>query len=127
MGTNYYARLNACVSCGRSDELHIGKSSAGWCFGLRVYPDRGIDDLDDWRPIFATAEIRDESDKPVDAGRMLAIITDRSFDGGEWTNSTLRANYAKRGPAGLARHVAGIGVCVGHGVGTWDLMDGEFS
>jgi hypothetical protein len=39
MGTNYYLRLHACPSCGHSAaELHIGKSSAGWYFGLRVYP-----------------------------------------------------------------------------------------
>ena len=126
MGTNYHARLNVCAACGRSDELHIGKSSAGWCFALRIYPDREINDLDDWRAIFKTAEIRDEYDKPVTAAQMLIVITDRSF-AGEWNDQSLRANYAKRGPSGLARHVAGIGVCVGHGVGTWDLMDGEFS
>lgn len=30
MGTNYYAIKNLCECCNRSDEEHIGKSSAGW-------------------------------------------------------------------------------------------------
>jgi hypothetical protein len=44
MGTNYYARTNECDKCGRYDEVHIGKSSAGWEFtfqynGARYYSD----------------------------------------------------------------------------------------
>jgi len=34
MGTNYYARYNECKHCKRYDEIHIGKSSAGWKFGF---------------------------------------------------------------------------------------------
>lgn len=42
--------------------LHIGKSSAGWCFGLRCMPQRGINGLEDWKKIFAIpgAIIKDE-------------------------------------------------------------------
>jgi len=32
MGTNYYTKANSCKECGRSDEFHLGKSSAGWQF-----------------------------------------------------------------------------------------------
>ena len=32
MGTNYYLRYNFCPYCGRYDEVHIGKASAGWKF-----------------------------------------------------------------------------------------------
>lgn len=32
MGTNYYFRYNICSCCDRYDQLHIGKSSAGWQF-----------------------------------------------------------------------------------------------
>ena len=31
MGSNYYLR-KICEHCGRYDELHLGKSSAGWKF-----------------------------------------------------------------------------------------------
>jgi hypothetical protein len=37
MGTNYYLRQTACSGCGRYDEFHIGKSSAGWSFSFRGY------------------------------------------------------------------------------------------
>jgi len=41
MGTNYYLQGKVCVHCGVADggPLHIGKSSAGWNFGLRIYPE----------------------------------------------------------------------------------------
>lgn len=38
MGTNYYHRTNICPECGRYDEQHIGKSSAGWSFGFQGTP-----------------------------------------------------------------------------------------
>lgn len=38
MGTNYYLRRNFCQHCGRSDETHIGKSSAGTKFTFHFIP-----------------------------------------------------------------------------------------
>ena len=39
MGMNYYHRINLCTSCGRYDEMHIGKSSFGWSFAFHQgYP-----------------------------------------------------------------------------------------
>lgn len=53
MGTNYYLKPKPCECCGRTDEgLHIGKSSAGWCFSLHVIPEEGINGLDDWKSRF---------------------------------------------------------------------------
>jgi hypothetical protein len=40
MGTNYYL-----VNKETDERLHIGKSSGGWCFALRVHHDRHIDSL----------------------------------------------------------------------------------
>ena len=37
MGTNYYYyRTNICKTCGRFEEAHIGKSSAGWQFSFQM-------------------------------------------------------------------------------------------
>lgn len=36
MGTNYYHRTKLCPCCGRYDERHIGKSSAGWTFSFQA-------------------------------------------------------------------------------------------
>ena len=44
MGTNYYLETDACDKCGRGDgPLHIGNSSAGWCFALHVGEDADDD------------------------------------------------------------------------------------
>lgn len=60
MGTNYYLEPKPpCQCCGRPfEQLHIGKSSAGWCFALHVIPERGIKDLDDWVRIWSQPEAR---------------------------------------------------------------------
>lgn len=39
MGTNYYWREEPCGSCGRADEMHVGKSSVGWVFVWQGYRD----------------------------------------------------------------------------------------
>lgn len=51
MGTNYYLQEKPpCDKCGREFErLHIGQSSAGWCFALHVIPELGINNLADWK------------------------------------------------------------------------------
>lgn len=46
MGTNYYLRLRFCSCCGRYDERHIGKSSAGWKFIFRVHENI---DVNEWK------------------------------------------------------------------------------
>lgn len=140
MGTNYYffKRENVCEKCGRADEveLHIGKSSAGWCFGLHVIPEEGINDLEDWKKYWEkpNTEIRDEYNKVVRPEEMLKIITKRKRDspracppGYRDYNSFLERNYAEPGPNNLLRHKVDPRFCVGHGEGTWDLMVGSFS
>jgi len=38
LGTNYYwQESEPCAACGRGyEQVHVGKSSAGWCFSLHV-------------------------------------------------------------------------------------------
>lgn len=134
MGTNYYLRLpgtNACKHCGRSDnaeDLHIGKSSHGWCFSLHVIPERGINDLDDWLPLFERYLIRDEYGEAITPREMLNIITKRGNPRGAAVHSPewYASNGAEPGPNGLARHRIGSH-CVKHGVGTWDCIPCDFS
>jgi hypothetical protein len=56
MCTNYYLKHPDGLY------LHIGKSSAGWCFSLHVMPEAGINSLDEWRSLFCDpyALIQDE-------------------------------------------------------------------
>ena len=136
MGTNYYwiPKL-PCECCGREfDDIHIGKSSAGWCFSLHVLPEDMINSLDDWICNFREKRsyIKDEYGKIVHPEEMLDIITKRSWNTGQ-TNKPQQSddwyqmNQAVPGPNGLSRARVDGRHCIGHGEGTWDLIIGEFS
>jgi hypothetical protein len=117
MGTNFYWIERApekCETCGHVDEaerLHIGKSSAGWAFSLRIHPELDIRGLDDWIARFYRdgSEIRDEYDKHVPAEAMVTKIAGR---GSTQPHRPLsRHNHLGTQP----------------GPGTWDLCNYEFS
>lgn len=121
MGTNYFLR-------GDSDELHIGKSSAGWCFSLRIYPLLNINSLEDWKPLFARHQIADEYGVIKRPADMVNIITNRRWSHPvELTPIFYLMNHGEPGPNGLIRSVIDGIHCVGHGSGTWDLFQSEFS
>jgi len=156
MGTNFYLATKAgkpCECCGRFDPpqtLHIGKSSAGWTFKLRVYPDKGINDLDDWVKLLKTGSIHTEGHPWPDLTfeQMMNIIMVRENKIPPWERDPLpwvgpwawysseehyfSVNNAIKGPKGLLRlRLNGEGVlghgAVGYGKGTWDLVAHEFS
>lgn len=143
MGTNYYWLNveNECDHCGRGDvveRLHIGKSSGGWCFGLHVHPNQGINDLPDWEVRWASGgHIENEYGERVDPAKMWSVIAEREWNRGGSGDETpfgyaswdefYRRNHAAPGPNGLVRHRIEPGHCIGHGAGTWDLIVGEFS
>lgn len=135
MGTNYYCYSplkNVCEHCGRGDKseespLHIGKSSAGWCFSLHIHPELGIHNLEGWKEHLAQPgfTVRDEYGDPVSVEDLLKTITERKGRGprdSEW----LEDNRAEEGPNGLARHRIDGRYVVGHGEGTWDHLVGKF-
>ena len=80
MGTNYYwCSTNQCPTCHHIEApLHIGKSSAGWAFGLRIHPEQDINTLDDWKKKWMTGEIKDEYNKVITAQEMINVITNRA-------------------------------------------------
>jgi len=134
VGTNYYVTEEVpCEHCGRGGELrHIGKSSSGWCFSLRVYPDEGINSLDDWKRFWAGKRMEDEYGKEVSEEELIECITDRDWPGRDnreppggcasWREFD-RMNHSKPGPRGLLRHTHKSR----DGEGTWDYIEGEFS
>ncbi|OGD52557.1 hypothetical protein A3K80_09255 [Candidatus Bathyarchaeota archaeon RBG_13_38_9] len=133
MGTNYYLRKDCCDKCGRSDEIHIGHSSDGWCFSLHVTGE--IKNLDDWLALFKDKKnkIFDQSNREVLVNSMKSIILDRNGTMME-PNSFYKTieefyieNHAEPGPNNLARHKVDGHHCIGHGDGTYDLITGEFS
>lgn len=112
MGTNYFLIRDCCPHCGRGrEELHIGKSSAGWMFGLAVHPDEGINSLEDWMNQWSqpNTRIKDEYGDIIPTERMIEVICNRAWSG----------------PGGLRRHEIND-FCIAHGPGTYDLMYGWF-
>jgi len=119
----------------RKDErLHIGKSSSGWCFSLHVTDT--IRSLEDWKSKWVGGVIVDEYGQEHTPEEMLQIITVRSRPEPvkispldpyyKSVEDFLKKNYADFGPKNLLRHKIGPHCC-GHGDGTWDLIEGEFS
>jgi hypothetical protein len=103
MGTNYYLHIDACPTCRHPKEkLHIGKSSAGWCFSLHQIPEDDIMDLEDWIANFSRGEILNEYGESLTPKEMLEVITDRPED-------------SRRDDRVI------------DGDGTYDLIQGEFS
>lgn len=150
MGTNYYLMENVCSHCGKAErEKHIGKSSAGWCFALHVYPSEGIYDLLDWKALIYDSQnqIRDEYGAMLEGETMMAIIAERKWNrvwgkeppAGYDSEAQFHAvNFSERGPNGLIRHKVQqsrimderqsfTNGCIAHGAGTWDCLVGEFS
>lgn len=109
MITNYYCTFP------EGDRLHIGKSSPGWTFAVRIYPTEPstgmgtgpITSLEDWERVWERegVGIVDEYGRAVTKTEMLDVITKRSqpnhtsaLDWRKW----LRANGALPGPNNLA-------------------------
>ncbi len=139
MGTNYYLyEKGACPTCGHTKEpLHIGKSSAGWCFSLHIVPEDGISTLQDWMTRWSEPEavIQDEYGDNIAPDEMIKTITDRGRES-TWEQKPYgyaswdafhAANQSQEGPNGLLRHRIDGRHCLGHGEGSYDFMGGEFS
>jgi len=122
MGTNYYVTV-----ADRNEELHIGKSSMGWVFSLRIHPDHNITTLYDWMPIMLDNQntIRDEYGQHITADEMLRTITVRSRNESvNWSDADWSMNRAEPGPNNLVRGKASNDRT--HGEGTWDYNNYEF-
>lgn len=140
MGTNFYYTkpYNPCVTCGHdpnAETLHIGKSSAGWCFSLCIHPTLKINTLEDWNSLWQSGgSIRDEYGDPVSVEDMIDRITNRQCVT-DWAKAPHgysswyefhSKNGSEPGPNGMLRHRID-GFVIAHGEGTWDYLHGYFS
>jgi hypothetical protein len=111
MSTNFYWVTDEvpCPTCGhhKEERKHIGKSSGGWAFALRVYPEEGINCLQDWARVWeGKGHVENEHGDRMTVAEMRNWIITRSHP--------------------HQRH----SLCEGHCIGyerTWDLIEGEFS
>ncbi|NNK82858.1 MAG: hypothetical protein HKO92_07025 [Flavobacteriaceae bacterium] len=156
MGTNYYISIrNNSKTDNKYSQLfeppcvplHIGKSSKGWCFSLRVYPEMNINSYNDWiyyilnlsEDSQSIGVIFDEYEREIKLTELTKIITERKserhwdtllnnplYDNYSSLDDFLNKNSAIKGPNNLLRHKID-NFCVGHGDGTYDYIKGEFS
>ncbi len=92
MGTNYYHRTSICRSCGRCDERHIGKSSGGWTFSFRGYPEDGIKSWQDWLLILkAGGKIYNEYGDQISIRDFIKLVKSKSKN---------KLNHSKECPEG---------------------------
>lgn len=92
MGTNYYWRENPCSECGRGDEIHIGKSIAGWEFSFH-----GTDEIQSWKDWYerlATGgKIFDEYESEIGLNDFRKVVDDRSHPRGLQNHTDYCAKY----------------------------------
>lgn len=137
MGTNYYLegyKPRKLASEPAEQKLHIGKSSYGWAFALHVIPEQGIRDLPDWTKLFHEGGTRivDEYNREISRAEMVGIIVDRTRlvpNEPRKDQAFLDRNHAVYDEHGqlLRFQISKEARCIGHGGGSWDLIEGEFS
>lgn len=76
MSTNYYVTV-----ADTGEELHFGKSSAGWVFAVRVYPEQGLNTLYDWMTLLASPfnTVRDEYGSKVTVQELMNTVMNREW------------------------------------------------
>ena len=97
---------------------------------LHVIPERNLNSLEDWEKLWSEAnnEIMDEYGDKVSIEEITSVIRNRSWNRTTALNPNFhRDNYSEDGPNGLVKFRLDAPGCVGHGEGTWDLIEGEFS
>jgi hypothetical protein len=83
MGANFFVKPPGVTSDDPDDWIHLGKSSAGWAFTFRAYPDPGtspeavtwpVGNVTQWMRLLYLGEIRDEYGKPYTREELLRKI-----------------------------------------------------
>jgi hypothetical protein len=75
MSTNFYVKVAA-----DNKEIHFGKSSAGWVFKIRQYPEQGLFTLYDWMSLLASPynTVRDEYGSDVSVAELMNTVMNRT-------------------------------------------------
>lgn len=117
-GTNYYLKREAEGS--GWTHLHIGKSSFGWCFSLRIVPELNLNSFEAWKNFMKgdDKKVVDEKGLEISKREMVRIITQRHQPREGIPNGKRFMGLARR-------RVDGVRV-INHGKGTWDLVTDIF-
>ena len=129
MGTNYYLQADTCPACNHSAEvLHIGKSSAGWVFLLRLHKETDsvgpIASLEDWKLLFDKHLIKNEYGEVVSKKEMLSVITERPpFNGKPLCGN----HHGRHNNPGYSFRAKTSGQPAPNPEDTWEYFDSDYS
>jgi hypothetical protein len=108
--------------------IHLGKSSVGWYFCVRTYPDNGIEFLEDWVKFFQILrqknthfEIVSEYMTPLSVEEFLQIVINREGSEDPFSDKFLKENRARVGLYNLL-----VDKDMETGIGPWCYKDREF-
>jgi hypothetical protein len=143
MGTNYYwqPKQELCECCkrpleGQPESLHIGKSSGGWDFSMRIYPELGINNISDWvgKWLEPGSKIYNEYEDEETLEDMLRCvmlrkrgrpIEDKPYGYDSWAEFHLQ-NQSMLSHSGLLRPLLSTH-CHSYGEGSWVYINRDFS
>lgn len=91
MGTNYYHTEDACPTCGKGDEVHIGKSSVGWAFHFNGTEE--VRSWQQWKEKLKSGIITNEYGDVVTLKDFIACVEDRQ----QHRSGTILNHYAYTG------------------------------
>ncbi len=74
MGTNYYTRINECKHCKRFENIHLGKSSAGWQFSFQYNGGQYYQNIKEMKDFLKDKIIKDEYDHIVTHDKFWEMV-----------------------------------------------------
>lgn len=77
MGTNYYTKLNECKECKRYDEVHLGKSSAGWQFSFQYNGGQYYKNVEEMKEWLSDKNITNEYGEDVHQDDFWEMVKDK--------------------------------------------------
>lgn len=90
MGNNFYTRINECDKCGRYNEIHLGKSSAGWQFSFQYNGGKFYKDIKEMKAWLKGKQIWDEYGEKISYKRFWQLVASKQ----KWE----RLNHSKEYP-----------------------------
>jgi hypothetical protein len=109
VGTNYYAKFKVCCKCGRSEQLHLGKSSAGWTFLLQANHFEYYKTWPEMKRWLKDKVIENEYGDPVSRADFVRQVEGKQKNPELWKHGkndsqNIPADFAKEDPYGFEFH-----------------------
>jgi len=79
MGTNYYTKINECEHCNRYNEIHLGKSSAGWQFSFQYNGGRFYKNVKEMKEWLKDKKIEDEYGSTITHKDFWEMVKDKQI------------------------------------------------